>query len=949
MRAEDPETPVEELKRLSRHRSRAVRSAVAANANTSNDVLGVLARVFPEAVAGNPILDWLLLEDANWLGTFESVARHRLLMEPGTPVGLLWWAARFGDVDDQHAVIQNPDCPAEVLALLLESGYEPVERAARAHVNLRPEGEPETAIHTDGPHRMSSSDLSDETAEWGGPSTAGLEISILVDLGVVPPGLFGALIGGDVQVRRSIAASAAAPPPVLAALLLDDDDTTRDMARSHPAVPNNVLRALDALEANTPDVDMSALDGLPYGSSVELLIARHANCPEATLGEFADSPNWRLREAVAGNPSASLKVMAQLAADNDKDVRVALTTNASIPQFLLGLLAGDRVEEVSSAAQRRLARERATTDIADEVRQGPASGVADGGDVSRERAVDGSSVVHTEEGRDALIALLDSTPGVSVLLGRHPLIPLELLRSLSADPDWRVRVACAGNHSAPTDILDRLMRDTDADVRAAALNNPATTDELVKNVADPAHPEVRRRLVQLATSAQQLDLYAVDLASIVRLAVAEHELALESTLETLASDIEESVRQCVASRGSLTRGAIIKLAADTDPGVQQRIAERTDLPDEAVVQLFHDKREANLSKRADQCRRMLAGVTRSNRSDVALLRTAPSWLRQHAVRRCSDVTLLSAMAASDDWYTRACVVQHPLLSDSLLQTLATDSDYDVRTAVASLERPLPHNVVHDLSQDPHTSVRAAILARPDLEQCVVEEMVYDDDDDLRATVAAHPRLSDQSRQLYRDLAEHRPLPAGVLKDLAGASPLSRRLVAQHPSTPPRILSSLARDENWRVREDVARHPKATKAILRRLGTEADRDVRRAVATNPATTSQLLSELIVDSDDAVRIAASRHPRLPRQLRAEIQRSAIRKLARSAEPHDRLVFVASENCSPLELRRRRHWQAPEWQIRLTVATHPNTPSPIVARLAFDADYRVRRAARLRLDEV
>ena len=948
-RAEDPETSGDELERLSRHRSRSVRAAVAGNANTPTPVLEVLGRVFPEAVAGNPILDWLLLEDANWLGTFDEVTRQRLLMEPGVGQGLLWWAARFGEVDDQLAVTQNPFCPIEILTLLADSGYPPVERNARAHINMSAASEATSdaasdadASPSDGPSERGSVDLSMGTSEWGGPSSSGPEISVLIDIGAVPPNLFGALIEGDIQVRRSIATSPQTAPPVLGALLLDDDEITRESARSHPSTSAAVKSTVEALEANRADVDFTLLEGLPIGSRAELMVARHPQCPKARHQEFTDDPNWRLREAVAANPSIALNNMVQLAADNDKDVRVALTTNPSLPLYVLALLTEDRVEEVAQSARHqfviRLGDETDETDETDSSASADPVGQVYPADAARRQetpAARFARVGHSEDGRDALMALIDSTPGVGVLLGRHRLIPIDLLRTLSADPDWRVRLACASNHAAPEDVLDRLMRDADSDVRGAALRNPSATDDLVKNVADPSHPEVRRRLAQLATSPQGLELYAIDTAAVVRAAVAEHDLVALSTLEVLASDIDEGVRLRVASSEQLTAEAIVKLAGDTEPAVQQRIAERDDLPDLAVVQLFQDKRQTNLAKRADQCRQLLSGTDRSSRSDVALLKDAPSWLRQHVIRRCSDIRLLTAMAESDDWQARACVAQHPLLTEALLQKLAADPDYDVRTAIASLAQSLPHNVLHDLACDGHSSVRAAIIARPDLDQCVVEEMVFDEDDDVRAAVTAHPRLSDVSKEIYRDLAAGSPMPPELLKELANSSPLSRRLVAQHPSTPARVLNSLSRDENWRVREDVARHPKTTRATLQRLGTESDRDVRRAVALNPSTSASLLTGLLDDADESVRVAASRHPRLPRHLRSTLHRAALRKLARSNAPHDRLVFVSAASCSPIELRRRRHWQAAEWQIRLAVATHANTPSEIVERLALDAN--------------
>ena len=228
------------------------------------------------------------------------------------------------------------------------------------------------------------------------------------------------------------------------------------------------------------------------------------------------------------------------------------------------------------------------------------------------------------------------------------------------------------------------MRDTDSDVRAAALNRRRPTS-WSRTLPTRLIPKSVGR-VQLATSAQQLDLYAVDLASIVPLGCRRTGTRNDAGDPGVGHRKE---RSAVCGPHGLDAWRNHKACGRYRPG--RPAANRgTDRCTRQSCSCFMTSvKPCNLSKRV-----------RSNRSDVALLRTAPSWLRQHAVRRCSDVTLLSAMAVSDDWYTRA--------SDSLLQTLVTRFRYDVRTARALLERPLPHNVVHDLSQDPHTSVRAAI-------------------------------------------------------------------------------------------------------------------------------------------------------------------------------------------------------------------------------------------------
>ena len=148
---------------------------MAGNPSTPLDVLGSLGRIFPDVVAHNPVLDWLLLENANWPAEFDPVTRHRIVAEPSTAPGLMWWAARFGSAHDRLGVAQNAAAPAEIVAYLEADADVSVVQAARAHVgHARPVR------------------LEEELASLGGSGPAG-ELVGLMMLDLVPAWLFDAV------------------------------------------------------------------------------------------------------------------------------------------------------------------------------------------------------------------------------------------------------------------------------------------------------------------------------------------------------------------------------------------------------------------------------------------------------------------------------------------------------------------------------------------------------------------------------------------------------------------------------------------------------------------------------------------------------------------------------------------------------------------------------------
>ncbi len=86
----------------------------------------------------------------------------------------------------------------------------------------------------------------------------------------------------------------------------------------------------------------------------------------------------------------------------------------------------------------------------------------------------------------------------------------------------------------------------------------------------------------------------------------------------------------------------------------------------------------------------------------------------------------------------------------------------------------------------------------------------------------------------------------TLEELARRAPRSDyymlRLISEHPKTPARTLSQLARHNYAAIRENVARHPNTDAATLQRLSADRSMPLWYLVAFNPNTPQPLRKKL-----------------------------------------------------------------------------------------------------------
>ncbi len=930
--ARDPATAPERLAALTRSRRREVRDAVVGNPNAPAAVIERLGPGHPEALAGNPLLAWLAVEDADFLRGIGPRARRRLLTRIDS--GALWWATRHGDDDDRLAVLANPALPSSAVAWLVEHGSLVVAEAAADHVNF------------DGARGAAVDDNSPATLPVAAVDADALDQFFA--LGAAPTWLLPAAgASGETWLRRRAAEHPHCPPATLRTLLLDDEPAVRTAARSHPAVPPAAAALADAMGATTgPSRDAGPAGAAPAVAVADLgpqdlawlraseagrsWLGARSDLPADLLISMVGSESWRERAAVAAGPSLTGTTALPLAIDPDPDVRAALAANPRCPTLLLALLAGDDEAKVVEALAGRA-----------------------------EPAPSGPGVLAHD--------LLDS---LAAFAGRGPLMAARNLGASAgqldrwaASGEWRVRQACAEHRLASVPTLLRLAADADYDVRHAAAANPALgTDEIESMAGDP-HVLVRTAVARRVTAPAVLDRLASSADAEVLAALVANPAVTGTLLARLvdasAGAVAPAVVAAVARRRDVPTAVLTALAGRREPDVMAALAGRDDLPDDAWARLFEPCPEHGALVRAVVHGTVLHGAVlhgdaiTADLADAdirhlgAVVTGAPWVLELLERRRLIPTGLFAQLTAHPDWRLRERIALDPRCPVDVLATLAEDSDYDVRKAVAAHPSTADADVIA-LVADANQAVRLAVTSRVELAEVLVERLVEDESDDVRTAALAHRSCPPDLAAAHAALAAGGEVGPGVLWAASNGSLDARVAVARHRYCTEDLLDALAGDGQWRVREAVAARAGTPGHLLARLATDTDRDVRRAVAANPSVPLAVLLRLFDDTDDAVRRVVTTHPSLPTDRRE-------RALARLLVPASRSASVASRAAvawcpdTPRYLRRRRRfWQSPDWPVRYAVATNVATEPDLLRLLATDANRFVRAAAAGRLTD-
>lgn len=341
-------------------------------------------------------LEFWALDIFNWR------TRQKVALNPNTPAHSLLLLASDEDCDVRGATVAHPQLPKAALECLLFD-RSPVVRQSLASLNWPDaianaiRAEEYQSLH----NLLSGVLTSAELSQW-----AIADYSLLAALHPLTPSVRLAQLWqkhpqevannpntpseilsilathSDDDVRTAVAFNPNSSTIALECLLLDSEQKIRETVLANPQAaswmqrtPRYVPRAISYVQQHS-DSDLATLQQWLFSSASELrqLALRHPCTPLASmlLLVFSEEPleylamrqdmstealtllstnsSWRVRQAVAEHSLTPPEVLAQLAADEDSDVQMAVANNPNTPSSAI------EAEDLLSNKRRRRRR-----------------------------------------------------------------------------------------------------------------------------------------------------------------------------------------------------------------------------------------------------------------------------------------------------------------------------------------------------------------------------------------------------------------------------------------------------------------------------------------------------------------------------------------------------------------------------------------------------------------
>ena len=290
------------------------------------------------------------------------------------------------------------------------------------------------------------------------------------------------------------------------------------------------------------------------------------------LSELAKDPSWRVRRAVAGNPSTPPAVLIALATDEASRVRIRLAANPATPSEALSILAFDASEIVRG----RVSNHSATD---------PTALVRSVLRLDRDAFIDRIQTMYDRSGDDLyrderILERVDRLEHRQLFrLARSPRTPAPILERMSAMGDRQLAAPLVANPNITPAALD-LIADDAASARLVAAH-PLAGPELLRRLVN-RHGRTAVSAIVAGNPNLGVDLQR-QLASSrswhVRAALAANPEASPAIVNELATDREWAVRHQVAASPHLSHATSRRLIGDRAPVRLQLAANPSTAPD----------------------------------------------------------------------------------------------------------------------------------------------------------------------------------------------------------------------------------------------------------------------------------------------------------------------------------------------------------------------------------
>jgi hypothetical protein len=539
-------------------------------------------------------------------------------------------------------------------------------------------------------------------------------------------------------LRQAVAWSPSTPESILGKLKEDDDDDVKVAATTERQLPLDwrFLSGWDKAERlGKESADPAILEILVQSrdSDVRRAVALHPATPEHLISVLREDDNdsvlsgirerdlpesWKSldedeRVSALTVDDVSEGVLGILARSNSWTIRQAVARNQASPVTILQELSGDDDSDVSSAAKKALNQKCLPEDW---------------------RQLEDS----------ALIERLKTSPDVTT----------EILRALSGSDDWVVRQAVAWHDNTPADVVELLAKDDDSDVSQATLERCLpqiwrfmSQDEKVEALKSD---EVSLDIIEHLASSEKWKL---------RQAVAWSPSTPESTLEKLKEDNDDDVKDAATTERQLPidwrflRGwekverlakelanlAVLEILVQSrDSDVRRAVALHPATPEPLLSLLREDKDDSVQSGLRE---RDLPDSWKSLDDEAKI-----SALKSDDV---PEIVLL-ILARSSSWTIRQAVALSPLTPQAILDSLASDDDTNVQSAVRERglpddwkqldedekveqlnEGPAEKHVLEILAKSGRWTIRQAVAQNAGATEELLKDLLKDDDDDVK--------------------------------------------------------------------------------------------------------------------------------------------------------------------------------------------------------------------------
>jgi Leucine rich repeat variant len=877
-------------------------------------------------------------------------------------------------IDLQLAIANYIDTPAQLLAVLVNSPDQDVAAAAGLHITWAGEIELNRARIIDDLLKAQQLGQNDRLAvellklgtvppcfvsEWVPPT----KIVESLDLPHMPLEykiqFLERLARADrLDIVVPVAGSIDSPPLLLAQLIGSVHLVIRDTARNNPSCPPEAIELIDRTHevAASWDTDPAqlAIVATSHWDWIRWTVAQNLSSNAETLMALAQDEIYRIRVTVANNPHTPAAVLQVLADNNEGEIRSLVAKHLQTSEETLHQLFSDCRNVLQSRSdlplsilerffeerdrQKALWEDYATrefllrnsqtsaellaelaTDYLDEIRANRAALNPSNSEVLGTWVLEATDylariVQHPNIGVETLtdlashynpkvrlaVGLNQRTPeairfNILEQLGCHP-IRLDFRRSVMSDLD--IKKVIAGDLNTPVDIL-RVMAENeliDNKVKIEARKTleiycpegsdwyDTSNDLMISRLKD----EILNPVGIVVDSERWVELIPIDgissfqdsqsqwRASLPQFSIVP-DLGVEISSNNLNSQqIESRWRELLPQLSSESVKRVIGTVCTISDNIRNFL-QRDPYRNTVIALLGNPRTPENLREQLLEQYQQQPEVTRYVDKDFPLRFALATNLSVPEARRREYLRQLSDRPYLADSIAKASNIPQNLLLELL------DIDAGFRQAI-SRNPNAPHSLLLELSKDSNSTTRNWVAENPSTPLDILLTLTNDG----ALNNPNFPALERYRVTLENNLANERQNASTLIANLPLKTKLSLTQVVEGSELPAKL--AIARDLQTPI------------DILERLAQDPNEDVRATVASNRSLPLATLLKLADDSSRKVKL------------------QLVRQQSNRSIPIEILAKLADD---------------PDTDIKTNIASNSNTPTEVLAKLAFVED--------------